>query len=52
MPNEFLFLMCNAKNRLDTITSLHNPIFKSNMTEIYQWELSDGKPISHMVKNG
>jgi hypothetical protein len=42
MPHEFLFLLCNAINRLDTVIRLHNPDLTSEKANIYQWELSNG----------
>ena len=40
MPHEFLFLLCNAMNRLDIINKSHKPSLKSDSGMIYQWEIS------------
>ncbi|CDW81298.1 UNKNOWN [Stylonychia lemnae] len=41
LPHEFLFLLCNCSNRLETISRLHNPELVSVKGNIYQWELSN-----------
>jgi hypothetical protein len=35
LHHEFLFLLCNGRDRLEVIKKLHNPIFKSNFGDIY-----------------
>jgi hypothetical protein len=52
MPHEFLFLLCNSINRLDTIVRLHSRDLKSELDNIYQWELSEGKSIKVMQELG
>ena len=47
-PHEFLFLLCNSLNRLESIRRLHKPDLSSNMGDVYQWEISDGKSMKVM----
>eukprot|EP00347_Sterkiella_histriomuscorum_P021092 403335284 len=39
LPHEFLYLLCNSSDRLETINRLHNPELVSQKGNIYQWEL-------------
>lgn len=48
LPHEFLFLLCNCLNRLNTINKMHKLDLSSVLDNIYQWEVSDGKPIKEM----
>lgn len=48
MPHEFLFLLCNTLSRLEMIKKLHKPDLSSKLGDVYQWEISDGKPMKQM----
>lgn len=48
MPHEFLFLLCNSINRIDTVNKIHKADLTSEYGDIYQWEISDGKPMKVM----
>ena len=52
MPHEFLFLLCNTHNVLDLIQRAHKPDLSSKYGEIYQWEISGGRPMSVMREQG
>jgi len=52
MPHEFLFLLCNSLDRLETIKRLHKPDLSSKIDNVYQWEISDGKSMKAMQEQG
>ena len=41
LPHEFLYLLCNHENRLDTITRIHNPELASVKQNIFNWEFAN-----------
>jgi len=48
LPHEFLFLLCNSLNRIDTVNREHKLNFDCKFGDIYQWEIADGKPMRDM----
>ena len=35
MPHEFLFLLCNCMNRIDSIKKFHDPVQKQLASDLY-----------------
>jgi hypothetical protein len=52
MVHEFMYLLCNASDRVDQITQNHKVDYRSQKDEIHQWELQDrcgkGPTVSHI----
>jgi len=51
LPHEFIFLLCNSLNRIDTVKREHKLKFDCQRGDIYQWEIADGKPMREMQRN-
>lgn len=50
LPHEFLYLLCNALSRIETINREHRMNFDIQFGDVYQWEIADGKPMQIMQK--
>ncbi len=51
LPHEFLFLLCNAEDRLAAIKRVHKPELVSVKGNIHYWELIQKENAHHKVSH-